>query len=152
MAHFMHPTWCAKEQTKANRIWFRDSRNTDELHVDYIMHQKMHLTLLQHMRFDQVIQEIIISAPSGWESILCIDDLGGQWTEFINRVHQHSHSLIESKSGSNLLWRVEQLEHGKSNHFKPCFTKQGTKFKKDKKGKFKAHTREAKVGDCKDLP
>src|ERR1700761_1765658 len=113
MSHFMNSVWCAKERTKASRMRFRDSGNSEELPVDYVMRKKMHLTLLQRMPFDQLIHEIIIGAPAGWETILRIDDLGGQWTEFINRVHQHSQALTEAKSSSNLLRQIEHLERGK---------------------------------------
>ncbi|QRV94988.1 hypothetical protein RhiJN_23006 [Ceratobasidium sp. AG-Ba] len=94
-AHFMNSTWIAAQRTKAQRMRFRDHGNSDELPIDYVLRKKMHLTLITPMPFDQLIHEIIIGAPAGWQTILRIDDLGGQWTEFINRVHNHSQALID---------------------------------------------------------
>ncbi|QRW03995.1 hypothetical protein RhiLY_02994 [Ceratobasidium sp. AG-Ba] len=138
-AHFMNSTWIAAQRTKAQRMRFKDHGNSDELPIDYVLRKKMHLTLITPMPFDQLIHEIIIGAPAGWQTILRIDDLGGQWTEFINRVHNHSQALIDAKNGANIIKRVENLEQRKF-------------FKKDKNGKFKSVSREAKIGDRKDLP
>ncbi|QRV75095.1 hypothetical protein RhiJN_03110 [Ceratobasidium sp. AG-Ba] len=153
-AHFMNSTWIAAQRTKAQRMRFKDHGNSDELPIDYVLRKKMHLTLITPMPFDQLIHEIIIGAPAGWQTILRIDDLGGQWTEFINRVHNHSQALIDAKNGANIIKRVENLEQRQS-HVKSHFSnpkKSGRFFKKDKNGKFKSVSREAKIGDRKDLP
>ncbi|QRV83408.1 Retrovirus-related Pol polyprotein from transposon [Ceratobasidium sp. AG-Ba] len=127
-AHFMPVTWLTKQRTNAARMRFRDAGNSDEQPVDFCLRKKLHLTLINPMAFDQLIHEIMISAPAGWQTILRIDDLQGEWTEFINRVHQHSQALIDAKQGSSKF------------------------FKKDKKGKFKSVSRAGKIGDRKDLP
>ncbi|QRV77005.1 Transposon Tf2-1 polyprotein [Ceratobasidium sp. AG-Ba] len=90
------------------------------------------------MSFDQLIHEIIIGAPPGWQTILRIDDLQGEWTEFVNQVHTHSQALIESKSTPNIHHRLEHLEQDRNrkkvnSHFSG--TKSGNKFFKKDKGK-----------------
>ncbi|QRV97198.1 hypothetical protein RhiJN_25217 [Ceratobasidium sp. AG-Ba] len=109
-AHFMNPTWMAEQRSIANKIRFRSKGHSQEEPIEYVLRKKRHLTLIQTLSFDLLIHEIMIGAPSGWQTILRIDDLQGEWTEFINRVHTHSHALIEAKSSSSIQQRMEQLE------------------------------------------
>ncbi|QRV90335.1 Retrovirus-related Pol polyprotein from transposon [Ceratobasidium sp. AG-Ba] len=154
-SHFMNATWMAKQRSYANKMRFRDGGNSDELPIDYVLRKKKNLLLIQTMSFDQLIHEIIIGAPAGWQTILRIDDLQGEWTEFVNRVHTHSQALIEAKSTSNIHHRLERLEQNHNrkkvnSHFSG--TKSGNKFFKKEKGKLKSVSREAKIGERKDLP
>ncbi|KAG8709418.1 hypothetical protein FRC08_018359 [Ceratobasidium sp. 394] len=108
MTHFMNPAWCAAEIAKANRIRFRDRGHENEKPVDYVVCKKLHLTLLRTWEFDPLIWEILQGAPQQWGVILRTDDLGGQWTKFINCVQQHSDALINAKSDGK---GNSQLEH-----------------------------------------
>ncbi|QRV87090.1 Retrovirus-related Pol polyprotein from transposon [Ceratobasidium sp. AG-Ba] len=140
-SHFMNATWMAKQRSYANKMRFRHGGNSDELPIDYVLRKKKNLMLIQTMSFNQLIHEIIIGAPAGWQTILRIDDLQGEWTEFVNRVHTHSQALIESKSTSNIHHRLERLEQDRNrkkvnSHFSG--TKSGNKFFKKDKGKLKS--------------
>ncbi|KAG9087385.1 hypothetical protein FS749_002944 [Ceratobasidium sp. UAMH 11750] len=154
MTHFMNPAWCAAKIAKANRIRFHDRGHENEKPVDYVVRKKLHLTLLRTWEFDPLIWEILQGAPQQWGVILRTDDLGGQWTEFINRVQQHSDALINARSdgkgNSQLEHRLERLERKLSHHSNSHFSKP-SKFKKsDKKGKGKAKSH--LVGSSPGLP
>ncbi|KAG9078279.1 hypothetical protein FS749_009740 [Ceratobasidium sp. UAMH 11750] len=142
MTHFMNPAWCAAEIAKANRIRFHDRGHKNKKPVDYVVRKKLHLTLLQTWEFDPLIWEILQGAPQQWGVILRTDNLGGQWTEFINRVQQHSDALINARSdgkgNSQLEHHLERLERKLLRRSNSHFSKP-SKFKKsDKKGKGKA--------------
>ncbi|KAG8739702.1 hypothetical protein FRC12_016226, partial [Ceratobasidium sp. 428] len=77
------------------------------------MRKRDQITLLANYELDTLIWEILQGAPQEWSIILRVDDVNGSWTEFINRVTQHSRSLIAAKnnsSGSALEHQLEKLE------------------------------------------
>ncbi|KAG8793312.1 hypothetical protein FRC12_003103 [Ceratobasidium sp. 428] len=137
ISHFMTPAWCAKMRTKANHMHFREAGETDGTPSNCIARKKMYLVLLQPMAFDQLIHKILLGAPQAWNTILRVDDLQGEWTEFSNRVAHHEQSLIKAKNSSNLQHRIERLERGNhktNSHLSRPNNKPNRSFKKDRNG------------------